>query len=212
MLSTSTQAEQRVLLQNISWQTFETLLIELGEHRSLRLAYDQGTLEIMTPDFEHENDNRLLERFVFTFAEELNINIKAGGSTTLKREDLARGLEPDSCYYIQNEALVRDKKKIDLSQDPPPDLVLEVDITSGSLNKLPVYAALGVPEIWRYDGQTLCIYRLEDNSYVECEQSPTFPLLPISLILQFLEQSKVVGETSVLRAFRAWVRNTVEGR
>lgn len=210
MLSTSTQAEQRVLLQNISWQTFEMLLAELGEHRSSRLAYDQGTLEIMAPYFEHENDNRLLERFVFAFAEELNIDIKGGGSTTLKRKDLACGLEPDSCYYIQNEALVRGKKEIDLSQDPPPDLVLEIDITSGSLNKFPIYAALGVPEIWRYDGQALRIYRLQNKKYVECEQSPAFPLLPVTLVPQFLEESKIIGETAVIRSFRAWVQNAVK--
>ena len=134
MITTSTPAEQRVLLKNISWQLFESLLQEMGEQRSTRLAYYKGKLELMTPLWEHENPNRKIEAMVIALVDELNLNIEMGGSIILKRPEIAVGKEPDSCYYIQNEARVRNKKEIDLTQDPPPDLALEIDITSSSLN------------------------------------------------------------------------------
>ena len=139
-------AEQRVILSNISWQTFEQLLKELGDNRTSRLAYDEGVLEIMTPLGRHENNNRFIESMIGAIADELNLNLKRFGSLTLKRSKKLKGAEPDSCYYLQNEPLVRSKQEIDLDKDPPPDLVLEIDITSGSLNKQPIYAAIGVPE------------------------------------------------------------------
>lgn len=143
-------SEQRVILQNINWQTFEMLLAALGDKRACRLAYDKGTLEIMTPLMPHEHYKRLIEKLIDVLTEELNLNVKSVGSMTCKREDLVRGAEPDSAFYIQNEALVREKEEIDLTQDPPPDLMLEVDFSSLSLDKLPIYVALGIPEVWRY--------------------------------------------------------------
>ncbi|HEY9740149.1 MAG TPA: Uma2 family endonuclease, partial [Coleofasciculaceae cyanobacterium] len=151
MTTTLTQSPNRVLLRNISWQTYQDLLKDLEEQPGIRLSYDRGLLEIMAPSPPHENYKKVLGRFVETLTEELNIEIKSLGSLTCKREDLARGLEPDQCYYIQNEAVVRTLDEIDFNQDPPPDLVIEIDISSSSINRLSLYAALGVPEVWRYD-------------------------------------------------------------
>ena len=210
MLTTLAPAEQRVLLQNISWQLFESLLQEMGEQRSTRLAYHKGKLELMTPLWEHENRNRLIERLVIALLEELNIEYSLGGSVTLKRSEISAGKEPDSCYYIQNEARVRGKKEIDLTQDPPPDLALEIDITSSSLNQLALYASLGVPEVWRYNGQRLQIYQLQQEEYVECDRSPTFPLLAATKVEEFLEQCQNLGVTAAVRQFRKWIKNQLQ--
>jgi len=207
MVTTSTPAEQRVLLQNISWDFFEGLLVELGENRSTRLAYYQGKLEFMTPLWEHENPNRSIEAMIFALVEELNLNIELGGSVTLKRQEKAVGKEPDSCYYIQKAIALRGKTKLDLTEDPPPDLALEIDITSSSLNQFEIYADLGVPEIWRYNGRTLQIYQLQNGEYIECSNSPTFPLLPATRVDQYLEECKILGIITALRHFRNWVRN-----
>ena len=147
MIATSNLAEQRTVLQNISWETFETLLKETGEHRGSRFAYDCGTLEIMTPLFEHENPKIQFDRLIFALAEELEIEIKSAGYTTLKRKIVKRGIEPDNCYYIQNELIVRGRQELDLETDLPPDLAIEIDITSSSVNKFGIYSALGVSEL-----------------------------------------------------------------
>jgi len=210
MTTTLTQSPNRVLLRNISWQTYQDLLKDLEEQPGIRLSYDRGLLEIMAPSPPHENYKKVLGRFVETLTEELNIEIKSLGSLTCKREDLARGLEPDQCYYIQNEAVVRTLDEIDFNQDPPPDLVIEIDITSSSINRLSLYAALGVPEVWRYDARAITIYRLEGESYQVCDRSPTFPFLQPTVIIQFLELRKTRGETSMIRSFREWVRSQQE--
>ena len=207
MVTTSTPIEQRVLLKNISWQLFESLLLEMGYQRSTRLAYYKGNLELMTPLWEHENRNRLIERLISTLVEELNVEFNLGGSVTLKRSNMRVGKEPDSCYYIQNKARVRGKTEIDLTQDPPPDLAIEIDITNSSLNQLALYADLGVPEIWRFDGRRLKIYQLQNEEYIECDYSPTFPLLPATKVEEFIEQCQITGVITSVRQFREWVRN-----
>jgi Uma2 family endonuclease len=209
MIATSTPAEQRTVLQNISWETFETLLKETGEDRGSRFAYDCGTLEIMTPLFEHENPKIQFDRLIFALAEELEIEIKSAGSTTLKRRLAKRGIEPDNCYYIQNESAVRGRQKLDLVTDPPPDLAIEIDITSSSVNKLGIYSALGVFELWRYDGRDLKFHHLTEGQYIECEFSSAFPLVSVSEISKFIERSKTSGEIALLKSFRAWVRNKI---
>jgi Uma2 family endonuclease len=208
--TTLTQAANRFLLKNISWQTYEALLKDVESQPGLRLTYDQGILEIMTPLAPHERNSRLIGRLVEALTEELNIEICSLGSLTCKREDLARGLEPDECYYIQNEPVIRSLEQIDLNQDPPPDLAIEIDITSSSINRLALYAALGVPEVWRYDGSRLIIYQLEGGEYRVCDRSSTFPLITSSEIIRFLELRKSNGETSLIRLFREWVRNQVQ--
>ncbi|MCC3410978.1 MAG: Uma2 family endonuclease [Microcoleus sp. PH2017_29_MFU_D_A] len=199
-----------ILLNNISWKTYESLLNELGEHGGIRLTYDRGTLEIMTPLAPHEGSKKILGRFVESVSEELNIEIRSLGSLTCRREDLARGLEPDQCYYIQNENVVWDKEQIDLNQDPPPDLVVEIDVTSSSIDRLSLYASLGVPEVWRYDGNRLIIYQLEAQEYVERDVSPTFPFLSQVEMLRFLELRRTTKENALLRLFREWVRSQIQ--
>ncbi|WP_199192094.1 Uma2 family endonuclease [Chlorogloea sp. CCALA 695] len=171
MIATSIPAEQRTILQNISWETFETLLAETGEHRGSRFAYECGILEIMSPLIEHESYKSIFGSLVIVLAEELGIEIKSAGSTTLKLKSANRGIEPDNCYYIQNELAFRGKQTLDLSTDLPPDLAIEIDITSTSVNKLEIYPYLGVPEIWIYNGRVLQFYHLVKNQYTECEFS-----------------------------------------
>ena len=139
--------------------------------------------------------------------EELNLEYNPFGSMTMKRPDMAAGKEPDSCYYIQNEARVRGKIQLDLTQDPPPDLALEIDITSSSLNPLDIYADLGVPEVWRYDGRTIRFYQLQERKYLELPHSPTFPFLTAAKVVEFLEQCQNLGLTTALRLLREWVRS-----
>lgn len=207
MITTSTPAEQRTLLENISWQTFETLLTETGENRKSRFAYDGCNLEIMTPLFEHESYKMQLGNFILVLAEELEIEIKSAGSMTMKRKDVSRGIEPDNCYYIQNEAAVRGKRELDLASDPPPDLGIEIDITSSSLDKFQIYSALRIPELWKYNGRILHFYQLGETGYTQREISVAFPWLSVTEIANFLEQTKTTPEMALLRSFRAWVRN-----
>lgn len=205
-VATPTLGEQRIILHNVSWHLFELMLSELGETSNARLAYDQGTLEIMSPLFPHEHTKRLIEKLIDVLVEELNLPIRSAGALTCKREDLLKGIEPDSCFYIQNEPKVRALETIDLDRDPPPDLVLEVDFSSSSLNKEPIYVALGVPEIWRYANGELTIKQLQQEQYTQLSSSPTFANLPLTVIPQFLNQSHAIGETAVIRAFRTWVK------
>jgi Uma2 family endonuclease len=204
----TTLAENRTILQPISWTTFNNLLKELGDHRNTRLTYHQAILEIMTPLGEHENNNRFIDKLIQVLATELNLNIKSMGSLTLKKDNLQQAVEPDSCYYITQEPLVRNKQNIDLNIDPPPDLVLEIDITNTSLNKLPIYASLQVPEIWRYNGRSLQVFVLDlaKREYNQVTISPTFPQLNIEVIPQLISQSLIVGETATLKAFRDSIR------
>ncbi|WP_413200125.1 Uma2 family endonuclease [Nostoc piscinale] len=211
MLAKSTPAEQRTVLHNVSWETFEALLRDTGEERGSRFAYECGTLEIMTPLFEHENPKSNLGNFIVALAEELDIEIRSAGSTTLKQKLVKKGIEPDACYYIQNELLMRGKETLDLETDPPPDLAIEVDITSSSVNKFNIYAALGITELWRYNGQNLKFYQLLEGQYIECEFSIAFPIVSVRDVSRFIEQSKNMGEIALLKLFRAWVRSQLEG-
>lgn len=197
--------EQRLTLYDISWDTYELLLEAFGEHRAFRLTYDRGALELMVPLEEHENPSDLIGVFIRTLVEESGWNIKSLASTTLKREDLKKGTEPDKCYYIQNELVVRGRT-INLNQDPPPDLVVEVDITHTDIDKNALYAQLGIPEFWRYDGETLKIYALQLGKYQEVSTSPTFGWLQKQLFYQFLEQCRTQGEANANRQLRSLVQ------
>ena len=200
---------QRVILQDVTWQEFEAILEELGEHRATRLAYGGGTLEIRMSLPEHEKAKVILGDLVKILLEELNIDCECFGSTTFKRQDMAQGIEPDDSFYIQNYARMIGKERIDLTIDPPPDLAIEVDVTSRT--QLSAYEALGVPELWRYEHHRLQISVLQDGKYVASDFSPTFPKLPIiEIISQYVEQSRTLGRSSVLRAFRQWVREQTQ--
>lgn len=199
---------QRVQLKNVSWQEFEAILEELGDHRGSRLAYDNGTVEIMMPLPEHEDDKEIVGDLLKALLEELDIDFRTLGSTTFKDEQLAQGLEPDQCFYIQNEARIRGKKQLDLTIDPPPDLAIEIDITSRT--HLSIYKALKVPELWRFDRGKLQINVLQDGDYVAVETSPNFPQLPLKQVIpRYLEDSKTLGRNAVMKAFRRWVREQI---
>jgi Uma2 family endonuclease len=207
-MSVSTlQAETRILIPNISWDVFEALAA--ADCAGIRFTYDRGNLEIMSPSTEHEWYHKLLGRMIETFTEELNIPIRSGGATTLKIQLKQRGLEPDECYYVSNEPRVRGKKDIDLATEPPPDLAIEVDISHSSLDKLSIYADLGVPELWLYDGSSLRVFQLQsDGAYSRQQQSFAFSFLDLSQIQRFMERCEETDETSWIRSFRAWVRQT----
>lgn len=200
---------QRVLLRDVTWQEFETILDELGEHRAARIAYDKGVLEIMAPLPEHEDNKEIISDLVKALLEELDIEFRSLGSTTFKKESMAQGIEPDQCFYIKNESKIRGKKRLDLKQDPPPDLALEIDITSRT--HASIYEALKVPELWRFDKDKLQINLLQGGLYVESQQSLNFPNLPlIEIIPQYLQQSRTVGRNAMLRAFRRWVQEQIQ--
>ena len=206
MVTTAIPGETRVLLENITWQTFKTMLAEMGSERANKISYRQGNIEVMTPLKPHENSNRLIEVFVGVLCEELGLEVNRVGSLTLTRDDLEYGAEPDSSYYIQNELLVREKENIDLAFDPPPDLVLEVEYSRPKIDKFKLYAAMGIPEFWRYNGTTLRVYILANGQYSETQTSPTFAVIPIKEIPRFIEESKKIGQIAVTRAFRTWVK------
>lgn len=206
MPTTPTMSDSRVLLTGISWETYERLLDELS-HRRLRLTYDRGDLEIMAPSFRHEHWKTLLGRAVEAMTAELDLEIKSGGSTTLERRDLEKGLEPDECYWVQHEPAVRDKLEIDLLIDPPPDLVIESEASRSLLDRLAVLAALGVGEAWRFDGDRLTVLVLgEDGSYAEQSSSRCFPWLPIAEFAARVKGAEGAGETAWIRALVAWTR------
>jgi Uma2 family endonuclease len=206
------EPSQRLVLHGVSWATYQRLLDDFKDSHAAHFAYDRGVLEIMVLSTKHERPNRTLALLVEILAEELNMDIQRLGSTTFTREDLNKGFEPDSCFYLQNEGRIRGKEEIDLTVDPPPDLVIEIDITSPSLNKFPIYAQLGVPEVWRYDGHQVQMFVLANGQYANIEQSAVFPPLSNAVVTQFLEESTKLRSTAWLRRVRAWVRDQKKAR
>ena len=199
----------QALIKNVSWSELEQILEELGEARSSRISYSSGVLEIMTPLAEHEDNKALISDFVRIILEELEQNYRNLGSTTFKSENMAQAVEPDECFYIQNEAIIRGKKRIDLSLMPPPDLVIEIDITNRT--RFNNYQLLGVPELWRYNGTNLEINLLTSGKYVSSDQSLQFPQLPLtSVIPQYLEASKIEGKMGIMKQFRHWVSEQIK--
>ncbi|MDY7014933.1 MAG: Uma2 family endonuclease [Cyanobacteriota bacterium] len=210
MVALTQPRADRVVLYDISWQQFENLLANLGESRGARVAYDRGTLEIMTPLPEHEYYKETLGIAIQDIAEVLEQEYASLGSTTWKRELKQAGVEADNCFYFQNEPKIRGKLDLDLERDPPPDLALEIDVTSKSLSRFPIYARLGVPEIWCYDSGQLKIYQLSGQRYIEVKTSVIFPTLPIQELPKLIEKHRFSGRLSLRRAARAWARENVE--
>lgn len=195
---------KHISFYGVKWSEFEHILTELGENRSSRLSYCKEILEFITPLPEHEDDKEILSDLIKAILEEQEIEFRTLGSTTFKNPAMAQGIEPDQCFYIQNEAKIRGKKRLDLTIDPPPDLAIEIDITSRTHPA--IYAALGVPELWRKSGDRLQINILKNGEYIEVTKSPTFPSLPIQHLLEFLAQSKIIGRNKVMKAFRQWLK------
>jgi Uma2 family endonuclease len=210
MASVQVPRSRSIVLSGIDWQTYTRLLRIFAERPSVRLTYDRGELEIMSPMRDHERSAYLLGRMVDVITEELGIPVGSGRSTTLRRRRKRRGLEPDNSYWIQNESRVRSKDRIDLRVDPPPDLAIEVDVTSSSLNRMRIYASLGVPEVWRCVGPTLTFQVLgPDGRYTEATHSRAFPFLRAADLMRFLALQRQTDETTLVQQFRAWVRTQV---
>lgn len=200
--------EQRIVLHNISWRTYEALLHDLRQSSWPRLAYDRGELEIMAPSFNHEYWSSRFKTAVYLICLELDVGMQPAGSTTFRREDLERGLEPDECFYIAQVAAIRGLRELDLTRDPPPDLAIEIDITRSSLDRQSIYAALGVPELWRFDGDTLRVHlRRTDGTYEVSDHSASFPQLPLAELLPVLRETFDLDEIAFTRAFRPWLRS-----
>jgi Uma2 family endonuclease len=199
---------QRLLVREVDWQEFEAILTELGEHRATRIAYSQETLEIRMPLPKHERAKSFIGDAVKILLDELAIDCECFGSTTFKRSDMNYGIEPDECFYIQNHQAVIGKDRLDLTVDPPPDLAIEVDVTSTTQSD--AYVRLGVRELWVYDGNELKIYVLQSDRYQQVSISPTFSQLPVlAWITDALDRSLEIGRSPALRDFRQQVRRTV---
>lgn len=199
-------ASSTLLLHEVSWTEYEALLACLPDNPRFRLSYDRGTLEVMTLSPRHERLKSLFTPLLTVLTEEMDLNLVGLGSTTFRLPEAARGLEPDDCYYIQQAERMAGRDTIDLATDPPPDLVVEVDITHPSLDKFPIYASLGVPEVWRHDGATLQFFRLRGEQYTQTPESGLFPFLRAEVLTGFVQQGSTQGIIPMIRAFRDWVR------
>lgn len=197
--------EQRVVLHHVSWQTYQGLLRDHESSSAPRFAYDTGTLEILMPLPEHEGFSRFIEFLLAVVEEETGARIYNFGSTTFSREDLQKGFEADTCFYIANAAHVRGKARLDLRTDPPPDLVVEIHITHPSLEKLPIYARIGVPEVWRYIAGSMEILLLDGDTYRQAAQSQAVPVVTTAALSRLVNESRGLSQGEWLRQVRAWL-------
>lgn len=196
-----------VLIQHgVSWNDYEELLDAVGEAVSLRISYDEGTLQVMTLSQRHEKYSTLIERMVDRLSSFLRVRVLFYGSTTMRRKQKEKGVEPDACFYVQNASIVGTKDEIDFNSDPPPDVVVEIDLHHDSISKFPIYAALGVPEFWCYEGDVLTIYHLREGQYVASEASQALPLLTGEVLTKFLARIPKEDQYDILLAFEEWLK------
>jgi Uma2 family endonuclease len=208
-LTSPAQVIERIRIDDADWQTYEKFLAAIGD-RHFRLTYDRGRLEIMPPLRIHEREKKFLGRIIETLTFDLKMTISCCGSMTIRRHDLKRGFEPDECYYITNEPLVRGTRELDFTVDPPPDLALEIDVSSSSLDRIALYAALGIPELWRYEEGDLQFLILQPNQqYASSASSRVFPFLTVSTVADYLSQIHQRTENEILAEFIDWFRQTV---
>ncbi|MCA1620126.1 MAG: Uma2 family endonuclease [Acidobacteria bacterium] len=201
-------AGAKLELQNIDWDEYEHLLTQMESfHPGHRLSYDRGRLIIVGPSPEHEHYKEFIIRFVQTLSDEMDITVESWGGTTFMRKALKKGVEPDTCFFVQNAASVIGRRNFPRREYPPPDVVVEIDMSHDSLDKFHIYATLGVPEIWRYDGENTRFYKLTGESYEVIQNSRAFPTLRAKVITQYLELSKTDGHTAALKAFRQMLRS-----
>jgi Uma2 family endonuclease len=207
-MSTATLPEQQyLLLHNVSWDDYRQFERMVDDQPGHRLTYDRGRLEFMTHSRRHESVKMLMHNLLAALTEEFDVSRDSCGSTTFRREDLDRGLEPDQCYYIENEPLIRDKDELDLTVDPPPDVVIEIEISRSVLDRLGILAALKVPEVWCSDGERLRFLGLNAaGEYDERPESRYFPGIRSEDVAPFLQKRKELGERALVKSFREWVR------
>jgi Uma2 family endonuclease len=204
--------EQRFILYGVSWGEYGRMLRAFAERPSLRLTYDRGALELMTLSLEHESLVRFFSLLILALTLELGLPLKGGGSTTFRRRRRRRGLEPDECFWITNEPKVRGKEKIDPDIHPPPDLALEVDISYSTLDRMSIYAALRVPEVWRNDGRALSFHLLApDGSYTVAGQSRAMPQVASADLIGLLALRGTMDENALFRHVQTWARQRFGG-
>ena len=191
---------------HVSWEEYEQLIADLGDDYHVRVSYACGWLEIMSPLPEHEELADVVLGITREITRELGVKLVARGSMTIRSAWQSKDAEPAPCFYVQNAARIIGKRSLDFNTEPPPDIVVEIDLTNASQSKFSIYAALRVPEIWRYDGSQAYFYHLAGEQYVETSYSQAFPFLPSTVLAQFIEQSKTEGQDAALDAARAWVR------
>jgi len=204
MATTVAPPPEKLILTGISWETYQRLLTEHEGRNSPRFTFDRGELEITVITFEHEELNRLLHDLFTIIADEYGLDFVNAGSTTFRREDLSRGFEPDTCFYIENASRVRGRKKLDLPNDPPPELVIEVDITRSSVDKMAIYAAMGIREVWRHDGKALQIFALLGEGYAHRGKSDVLSPLAEDVASRFIEDSRSQSRSVWLGRVRDW--------
>lgn len=199
---------QQMLLQDVSWQQLENILEEMGEKRAARISYSHGWLEVMVPLPEHEKDKENIGDLVKVLLDKLEVDFEPFGSTTLKNEQMRQAVEPNTCFYIQNQAAVIGKNRLDLNIDPPPDLAIEIDITSRT--RFDNYQILGVPELWRYTQKGLEIFLLQEGKYIKSQFSPNLPDIPIvELVNEYVQQCLTIGRSQAMRNLRNWIKNNL---
>jgi Uma2 family endonuclease len=197
--------------RDVSWDEYEELLEQVGEAPGLRITYDNGSLLIVTISAEHEKYSEFIKSLIAGIRLRLQINILAFGSATMRKPRRSAGHEPDACFYVQTAALIGNRIQLDFETDPPPDIVVEVDVHHDSRPRFRVYAALGVPEIWRYDGQAMTIYHLSNDGdgqqYVTGDTSAALPMLSATLLTEMIERMRRDGELNALLAFDEWLQS-----
>jgi len=201
-------------MSGVDWRTYSRLLRAFEPCRNVRLTYDRGELEIMSPTLKHDYKGRFLGDLVIALTEELELPRLRGGSATLRRRKHEKGVEADECFWIANAHRMTGREELDLRRDPPPDLAIEIDVTSSSLDRMAIYAALKVPELWPLDGDVLTFHVLgQDGNYQVAATSFAFPLVTPADLLVFLQQARQFGdENAVLRQFREWIRQRIAGQ
>lgn len=194
--------DAQVVLSDVDWETYARLREAVG-NRNIRMTYDHGCLELMSPSKLHERISELLGRLILAWTEEHDIAVQSCGSMTFKRQDLQKGFEPDKCYYIRHEPAVRDHEELDLTIDPPPDLAVEVDVAATSAGRMPLYAAIGVPEVWRWKEDSLQVFALSRRRrYLARNHSVCLPGFPIAEAARLLGLRHAMNETALIRLFR----------
>lgn len=197
-----------ITFHNVSWEEYEELLDQVGEASGLRISYNEGTLQIMSLSPEHEKYARFFEKITTTICLRLRIKILSFGSATMKKSRRLKGKEPDACFYVQTADALGARIHLDFETDPPPDIAVEVDIHHTSRDMFSIYAGLGVPEIWLYDGLALSIYNLQDGAYDEVAASPALPMLTSQILAGFLNRLRAEDEFQTLLAFDEWLQST----
>lgn len=204
MSTVAAPPEQRVVLHDVSWVTYERLLAERGDDSVPRFTYDRGVLEIMSPGTPHERLDILVVHMVGALAEGWGVDVAGLGHLTYRHPEWERGFEPDGCFYVRDVAAIRGRTEVDAQVDPPPDVVVEIDISRSSIRKLGIFAQFGVPEVWRHDGDRATILVLDEGEYRDVEAGTAFPLLTADAMTRILAAGAETPLPRWLADTRAW--------